>query len=66
LVEQAINSPESVYEGSAGERLATRTGPDGKIVVVVYREDASQGFVITAFLTRRAAQLAKRRKLWPL
>jgi hypothetical protein len=36
-----------------------------KWVVVVYREKGDDGFVITAFLTRRTRSLEKRKQLWP-
>jgi hypothetical protein len=38
---------------------------DEKDLVVVYREVSDgDGFVITAFLTKRKRQLEKRRKIW--
>jgi hypothetical protein len=60
-----IVDPERIVSGSDGELLATRAQPDGKMLVVVYRELASDGFVITAFLTRRAASLDRRTQVWP-
>lgn len=63
---EAIQHPEAVWEGSAGELLAATETEPGKHLVVVYREETSaDGFVITAFLTRRLRQLEKRRRLWP-
>jgi len=63
---ESIESPEVVYQGLAGELLAARQLVPGKFLVVVYREQtAEEGFVITAFLTRRIRQLEKRRKVWP-
>lgn len=62
---EAIGEPERVVAGNAGEFLAIRTHPDGKILVVVYHELSNDGFVITAFLTRRAASLNRRKQLWP-
>ena len=36
-----------------------------KYIVVVYKEiSQDDGFVITAFLTRRKKQLERRRKIW--
>lgn len=64
---EAIESPEGVYEGVAGELLAVRAVEPGKYLVVVYKEQGSaDGFVITAFLTRRLRQLERRRRVWPL
>jgi len=37
----------------------------GKFAVVVYREQPKDGFIITAFLTRRMAALNRRTQLWP-
>jgi hypothetical protein len=62
----AIVAADAVFEGGSGEKLAARKLEDGKHLVVVYREvDEKDGFVITAFLTRRIRSLEKRRRLWP-
>jgi hypothetical protein len=38
----------------------------GKYIVVIYKELSKEnGFVITAFLTRRRKKLERRRKIWP-
>lgn len=62
---EAIAEPERILSGNEGELLATRTQQDGKILVAVYREFTNDGFVITAFITRRAASLNRRRQIWP-
>jgi hypothetical protein len=50
---ETVARPETVYEGDAGTFLAIRR-EDGLYLVVVYREvAASDGFIITAYLTRR-------------
>ena len=62
---EAVEEPEAVYEGRAGECIAAREVEKGKYIVVVYRElGRVDGFVITAFLTRRRKQLERRRKIW--
>ena len=62
---EAVEEPEAVYEGRAGECIAAREVEKGKYIVVVYRELGKvDGFVITAFLTRRRKQLERRRKIW--
>jgi hypothetical protein len=38
---------------------------EGKHLVVVYREGIEDGFIITAFVTRRVRSLVKRRQVWP-
>lgn len=62
---EAVAEPEKILVGGAGELLALKKQSDGKILVVVYREDVGDGFVITAFLTRREAPLNRRKQLWP-
>lgn len=66
-IRAAVTQPERVLLGSAGERLAVRTIEPGKAIDVVYRETSPEdGFVTTAFLTRRFHALDKRDQLWPL
>jgi len=62
---ETVEEPEVIFEGKEGERIAVREVEKGKYVVVVYRELSKEdGFVITAFLTRRKKQLERRRKIW--
>lgn len=62
----AIENADAVYEGAGGELFADRLMGDGKHLVVVYRETSQvDGFIITAFLTRRVNYLERRRRLWP-
>jgi hypothetical protein len=63
---QTIYDAERVVIGGAGELLAIRMVAAGKALIVVYREtSADDGFVITAFLTRRLARLDRRQQIWP-
>ena len=62
---EAIAQPERILAGNAGELLALHKQNDGKTLVAVYRETVADGFVITAFLTRREASLNRRKQLWP-
>lgn len=63
---EAVSDPERVLTGGAGELLAVRTHEPGKWLVVAYREVGDDdGFVITAFLTRRFRSLDRRTQLWP-
>src|SRR3989304_564665 len=49
-----VRDAERVLRGNAGELLAVRTLEPGKAMVVVYREvGIGDGFIITAFVTRR-------------
>jgi hypothetical protein len=62
----AVAQPDRVLEGNAAELFAVRMVESGKALVVVYREvSAEDGFVITAFLTRRLRSLERRVQVWP-
>ena len=62
---EVIQEPLAVFEGNLGELLAAREVDNGKYIIVVYREiSESDGFVITAFLTRRWKQIERRKKIW--
>jgi len=62
---ETINSPEKIYAGKHGELLAVREISEGKHLVVVYRESDNDGFIITAFLTRKLSSLERRKQIWP-
>ncbi|HEV7798711.1 MAG TPA: hypothetical protein VGO73_11175 [Pyrinomonadaceae bacterium] len=62
---KAIRDPLRIVEGNAGELLAVRELEVGNYLVVVYREVPHDGFVITAFVTRRIRSLERRKQLWP-
>ena len=61
---QTVSAPERILAGTSGEKLAVREIERGKWLVVVYRESEHDGFIITAFLTRRYRSLEKREVLW--
>ena len=62
---ETIEDPNAIYEGGSGELLASRELEIDKYLVVVYKEvNREDGFVITAFLTRKIGQLEQRRKIW--
>ncbi len=63
---ETVQDPEAIYEGNDNELLAVKEIEQGKYIVVVYKEVSREdGFVITAFLTRRTNQVQRRTKLWP-
>lgn len=64
-VSEAVSHPDRVLLGGDGELMAVREVKTGKHLVVVYREQSEDGFIITAFLTRRIRSLEKRRQVWP-
>jgi hypothetical protein len=62
---ETIESPDVIYRGDSGELLAAKEAPNDKYIVVVYKEVGDEdGFVVTAFLTRRIRQLERRTKVW--
>ena len=62
---ETVANPARIYSGNAGELLAAREIEAGKFLVAVYRELATDGFIITAFLTRRIKSLERRQLIWP-
>ena len=62
---ETVGQPDRILLGGDGEHLAVRELETGKHLVVVYRECADDGFIITAFVTRRVRSLSKRRQIWP-
>jgi hypothetical protein len=62
---RTISDPERILAGDKGALLTLRTLEPGKWLVVIYRELEEDGFVITAFLTRRFRSLERRTQLWP-
>jgi hypothetical protein len=62
---ETVSSPERIFVGNFDELLAAREIEQGKYLVVVYRESEGDGFIITAFLTRRIRSLERRKQAWP-
>jgi len=62
---ETVANPANIFAGGAGELLAAREIESGKFLVVVYRESEDNGFIVTAFLTRRIDSLKRRKQLWP-
>jgi hypothetical protein len=60
-----VARPKCIYAGNASELLAVKEIGGGKWLVAVYRELRDDGFVITAFLTRRIISFERRKQLWP-
>lgn len=64
---ETLVEPDMIQEGDFGELLASRFYPDtpltSKFLVVAYREiDQDDGFILTAYLTRRPS--SRRTVLW--
>ncbi len=63
---ETITGAERVFGGHGGELPALREVDTQKFLVVVYKETSGQdGFVITAFLTKRIKGLDRRTEVWP-
>ena len=66
IVLETIAQPEKILDGNEGALMAIRTLETGRVLVVVYKEISNNdGFVITAFPTRRLNSLTRRTQLWP-
>jgi hypothetical protein len=62
---ETIEEPEKIYEGKMGEYIAVRKIEENKYIVVIYKEiKREDGFIITAFLTKRKKSLERRRTIW--
>ncbi len=62
---EAIECPDAIYLGGSSELLAAKEVQNDKYIIVVYKEESDEdGFVITAFLTRRIRQFEKRQMIW--
>jgi hypothetical protein len=53
-----------ILQGSADELLAAVYNRNDKLLVVVYKETVSDGFILTAFFTKRIEKLLKRKIVW--
>jgi hypothetical protein len=62
---ETIENPSRILAGGEEELLAVQEIEKSKFLVVVYRELTNDGFIITAFLTRRIKSLNRRKQIWP-
>ncbi|MHB1336545.1 MAG: PBECR2 nuclease fold domain-containing protein [Candidatus Humimicrobiaceae bacterium] len=63
---ETIKTPEEIYQGLSEECIAIKEIAADKYIVVIYKEtDQKDGFIITAFLTRKRKQFERRIRLWP-
>jgi hypothetical protein len=60
----AVDSPDLVVEGGNNELLALLYERPDKLLVVVYKEESNDGFIITAFFTSKIDQLLERKIQW--
>ncbi len=62
---ETVADPQRIAQGSHGELIAVREVAEGRWLAAVYREIAADGFIVTAFVTRRARWFERREQLWP-
>ncbi|MGF1525126.1 MAG: hypothetical protein ACFBSF_22600 [Leptolyngbyaceae cyanobacterium] len=65
LVLETLSRPDRILAGNEGALMAVKQLEPDRWLVVVYREEEEDGFVITAFPTRRINSLNRRQQLWP-
>jgi hypothetical protein len=66
LILETIMKPDRILDGNEGSLMAIREIEQEKVLVVVYKENSSlDGFVVTAFPTRRLNSLNRRIRIWP-
>lgn len=62
---ETIENPDAIYEGKMGEYIAIRELKRDKYIVAIYREiNKNDGFIITAFMTKKKKQFERRRIIW--
>jgi hypothetical protein len=61
---ETVEGPEAIYAGDNEEYIAIRNIKNEKYIIVIYKECDDDGFVITAFFTKRIKQMEKRRRIW--
>ena len=62
---EAIQEPDFIYKGSYDELLAVRNIGIDIFIIVVYKETSkTNGFVITAFISKKINYLQNKELLW--
>jgi len=68
LVFETLESPDTIIDGGKDELIAVkhyiRTSISDKHVVVIYKEQERDGFVITAFMTSKPEKIIKKGVIW--
>lgn len=60
----SVAAPEFVFKGGDGELLAAMRLNETKWIVAVYKEQDTDGFILTAYITGKTEKLFKRKVLW--
>jgi len=63
---ETITDPDYIYKGIQDELLAVKEIIIEKYLVVIYREiiELNDGFIITAFFTKRKKHFERRKLIW--
>lgn len=59
-----VEDPDYIVKGWKDELLAVRKFAEDKYLVVVYKELKNDGFIITAFLTKKVNKILRRGVIW--
>ena len=59
-----VEDPDYIVKGWKDELLAVRKFAEDKYLVVVYKELENDGFIITAFLTKKVNKILRRGVIW--
>jgi len=59
-----VKAPDYLFQGAGKELLAVSRASQRAYLVVVYKEEISDGFIITAFETTEKAWLFKKKLIW--
>lgn len=62
---KTVSEPDRVLEGNNSALMGVKKITPTKYVVVIYRENQDDGFIVTAFLTGNLNYMDRRKQLWP-
>ena len=65
VVLETVSYPDCIFKGNDNEYLAVKELKSEEYLVTIYRELKDNGFIITAFLTKRISYLNKKERIWP-
>lgn len=62
---ETVAEPDLIVKGNAGELIAAKKIKRNKHIATIYREiENKDGFIITAFLTKKIHQIERREIVW--
>ena len=68
IVFETLEDPDIILGGEKDEFIAvkhyTKTALTEKHVIVIYKEEINDGFVITVFMTSKPEKITKKRIIW--